>query len=316
MESGQASWFRIGHTTHLDDRTGCTVIIFDRLVPTWVDVRGGAPGTRETSLLDSGMLVGQVDAIVLTGGSAFGLASADGVMRFLAEHGRGISTRAGTVPIVPAAVLYDLAVGTSRFPDADDGYAAAASARVAPDQSGRVGAGAGATVAKLGGEPGGDGGLGVASVRAGSTEVTAILALNAVGDIVDPRTGDSIVRTRDPNGTGRDGRTLLLDAAASATPGENTTIGAVLVSGGVDRRALARACIAAHDALARCVVPAHTIFDGDTFFAAGERAGEINARQTMAICAAAELAVEHAVVGLFAGTRSAGGDTDNVAQTD
>lgn len=309
-------WFRVGHTTHLDDRTGCTVIVFDRLVPARVDVRGGAPGTRETSLLDSGMLVGQVDAIVLTGGSAFGLASADGVMRFLAERGRGVPTSAGTVPIVAAAVLYDLAIGTQRAPDSADGYAAAMAASEGPWQPGRVGAGAGATVAKLGGEPAGDGGLGIARVGAGSTDVTAIVALNAVGDVVDPRSGTHIIRARDPDGAGRSGRALLLDAATTATPGENTTIGAVLIRGGVDERTLARACIAAHDALARCVVPAHTIVDGDTFFAAGERADVISVRQAMAICAAVEVAVEQAITGLFAGTKHAADGSDNVAQRD
>lgn len=316
MSSATPQWFRVGHTTYVDDRTGCTVIIFDRLVPARVDVRGGAPGTRETSLLESGMLIGQADAIVLTGGSAFGLASADGVMRYLSEQGRGVATRSGPVPIVPAAALYDLGVGTRRAPNADDGYAAAMSATQNIYSGGAVGAGTGATVAKLGGEPSGDGGLGIGSVVSGTVEVTAIVALNAVGDIIDPGSGKRVIRARDPDGLGRDGRSLLLATAASATPGENTTIGAILISGTVDDRALARACIAAHDALARCVVPAHTLLDGDTFFCVGETIGTISVPRAMAIAAAAEVAVEQAIAGLFVGMGNAAGMADGRTGTD
>src|SRR5688500_7771849 len=119
-------WFRIGHVTNEVAKTGCTVVLFDTLVPATVDVRGGAPGTRETALLGSGRLVGRADAILLTGGSAFGLAAADGVMRYLAERGRGFPTSSIPVPIVPAAVIYDLGHGRAVWPTTDDGYAAAA----------------------------------------------------------------------------------------------------------------------------------------------------------------------------------------------
>lgn len=301
MSHQTPSWFSVGHTTSPIERTGCTVILFDRLVPARVDVRGGAPGTRETSVLDAERLVGHADAIVLTGGSAFGLAAADGVMRLLRERGRGMPTSAGAVPIVPAAVLFDLAVGANRTPSAEDGYAAATRATRLPVDMGIVGAGTGATVAKLGGTPGGDGGLGVASSDAGSTTVTAIVVLNAVGDIVDPGTSRPLVTSVDPSGYNRSGREMLRLSQASGLEGENTTIGAILIDGGVDGRLLQRACIAAHDALARCVVPAHTIFDGDTFFAVGELLADVPPQRTAAICAAVEIAIEQAIVGLFAG---------------
>ena len=305
MSISSAAWFSVGHSTYPDERTGCTVILFDRLVPARVDVRGGAPGTRETSLLGAERLVGQADAILLTGGSAFGLAAADGVMRLLRERKRGVATSADAVPIVPAAVLFDLSVGTTYAPVADDGYAAAESASRLPVPTGRVGAGTGATVAKLGGTAGGNGGLGIAGATAGSTTVTAVVALNAVGDVVDPSTGKSIVHSIDPSGEMRRGRQLLLDSAAVASEAENTTIGAILIDGGVDGRLLQRSCIAAHDALARCIVPAHTLFDGDTFFAAGEHAADVTVQETATICAAVEVAVEAAIVQLFAGMRHA-----------
>lgn len=294
------SWFRIGHVTNQADRTGCTVILFDALVPTTVDVRGGAPGTRETALLGSGRLVGRADAILLTGGSAFGLAAADGVMRHLAEQGRGFPTSSIPVPIVPAAVIYDLANGPSVWPTADDGYQAARTARTIDGvQFGRFGAGTGATVAKLG-DGSQPGGIGIASVIAGGTTVSAVVVLNAVGDIIAPATGESLATAVDSGGRKRSGRELALDAHASARSGENTTIGAILIDGAVDRDSLQRCCVAAHDALARCVIPAHTIFDGDTFFAAARRTGALSATETLRITMAAEVAVEIAIVGIFA----------------
>lgn len=293
------SWFRLGHTTNLAGRTGCTVILFDRLVQAAVDVRGGAPGTRETALLGSGRLVGRVDAILLTGGSAFGLAAADGVMRYLSEHGRGFPTSALPVPIVPTAVIYDMAHGASVWPGADDGYQAAAGALATnTTQTGQIGAGTGATVAKLGGGATA-GGLGVASVVAGTITVTAVVVLNAIGDIINPSTGQALASARDPEERGRSGRELVLDSAATARAGENTTIGAVLIDSAIDRDSLQRCCIAAHDALARCVVPAHTIFDGDTFFAAARDSGDLAPAETLQLAIATELAVENAIVGIF-----------------
>jgi len=294
-----APWFRIGHVTDTTGQTGCTVILFDKLVPATVDIRGGAPGTRETALLGSGRLVGRADAILLTGGSAFGLAAADGAMRYLSEQGRGFPTGTIPVPIVPAAVIYDLGQGSPVWPSAADGYSAAAGA-VAIDSplAGQFGAGTGATVAKLGigSSPGG---IGIASVKLGAATVTAVVVLNAVGDIVDPNTGRMLARSGDPEGRGRTGRDLVLAAASEARSGENTTIGAILIDGLADRDSLQRCCVAAHNALARCVVPSHTIFDGDTFFAAARDAGEVSPAKTMSLSVATEVAVETAIVRIF-----------------
>ncbi len=295
-------WFRIGHFTDETTQTGCTVILFDRLVPATVDIRGGAPGTRETALLGSGRLVGQADAILLTGGSAFGLAAADGVMRYLAEQGRGFPTSTIPVPIVPAAVIYDLGQGSSVWPTADDGYVAAAGAtEVESPFAGRVGAGTGATVAKLGAGASA-GGIGIASVEMEAATITAIVVLNAVGDVIDPATGRNLAQSIDPEGSNRSGRDIVLAGAARERSGENTTVGAVLIDSAVDRDSLQRCCVAAHSALARCVVPSHTIFDGDTFFAVAHRPGETSPAQTLSMMTATELAVERAIVGVFTKT--------------
>lgn len=303
--SDARGWYRIGHTTYADDCTGCTAIVFELLVPAVVDVRGGAPGTRETELLQPGRQVGGADAIVLTGSSAFGLAAADGVVRWLAERNRGFPTRVGPVPIVPAAVVYDLATGAPRLLTPEDGYAAADAAAFDTRVTGQVGAGAGATVAKFGGKPT-RGGLGMATVRLSDREVTAVVVVNALGDIRDPDTGEWLAVADDPEGLGRRGRELALAARLTVRAAEHTSIGAVLVSGSASRDALVRCCIAAHDGLARCVVPAHTLYDGDTFFAAAEREGASSSTEIVRLAAAAELAVERAIVGLFrtqSGTR-------------
>jgi L-aminopeptidase/D-esterase-like protein len=292
-------WFRLGHVTHESDRTGCTAIVFDSLVPAAVDVRGGAPGTRETALLSDGMLVGRADAIVLTGGSAFGLAAADGVMNYLREQERGVMTSAGPVPIVPAAVIFDLGVGTARFPTAEDGYVAASTSTIQHPGAGRFGAGTGATVAKLGAIPGVDSGLGFATVSTHLGDVSAMVVLNAVGDIVDTETGHKLATARDPLELGRTGRELALDRHASSRSGENTTIGAVLLDAEVDRRTLARCCVSAHAALSRSVVPSHTVFDGDTMFAAGRQFGAVEALDVLILSCAAEIAIERAIAAIF-----------------
>jgi L-aminopeptidase/D-esterase-like protein len=298
-----APWFRIGHATNEPGRTGCTVILFGGLVPATVDVRGGAPGTRETALLESGRLVGRADAILLTGGSAFGLGAAEGVMRYLSEHGRGMPTSAVPVPIVPAAVIFDLANSQAVWPTADDGYQAAATTVPVTDAaSGQIGAGTGATVAKLG-DGSQSGGLGIASVDTGGMTVTAIVVVNAVGDVFEPESGRALAVSNDPDGSGRTGRDIVLASTASARAGENTSIGVVLIDAAADRDTLQRCCVAAHDALARCIVPAHTIFDGDTFFAAAREPGERSPTDTLAITVATEVAVERAIVSIFSADR-------------
>lgn len=288
----EQSWFRIGHTTHPEQRSGCTAIVFDRLVPAAVDARGGAPGTRETTLLEPGN-VGMLDAILLSGGSAFGLQATDGVMRYLAEHGRGFETRFGNVPLVSSAIIFDLGVGSAYHPTIDDGYNAAANATRGNLVAGQIGAGCGAMVAKLGGN-GLPSGVGCAQVQLDEFSVSAIVVLNAVGDVRNPDTGAWLARNDGPNC-----RELALAGLQQAQPLENTTIGAVLVDGALDRRTLARACISAQAALARCTIPAHTVLDGDTFYAASSDTGRPTVMQTLAVTSAVEVAVEQAIVSIF-----------------
>src|SRR5947209_5110967 len=188
----------VGHWTDLEAGTGCTVVLCEPAAVAGVDVRGAAPGTRETDLLRPGSLVGRVDAILLTGGSAFGLAAATGVVRFVEEHGRGFPTVAGRVPIVPAAVLFDLGIGRADVrPDDASGYAACLAAGLAIEE-GCVGAGTGATVAKLGGPAGArKSGLGTHAVAlADGSVVAALVVVNAVGSIVDPATGQVVAAPR------------------------------------------------------------------------------------------------------------------------
>lgn len=287
-----STWFRIGHTTHEAEKSGCTAVVFDRMVPAAVDVRGGAPGTRETTLLDSGR-IGMLDAIVLSGGSAFGLRAADGVMQYLAEHDRGVVTRAGNVPLVSSAIIYDLTSGVPYYPTVQDGYQAAASASSDAWESGQVGAGAGATVAKLGGMAT-PSGIGIAIVTGAGYSVTALVVLNAVGDVRDPESNQWLAVASE-----RSGRELALAVEAEGREHENTTIGAVLVSANLDQRTLTRCCISAQAALARCTVPAHTFLDGDTFFAACSGTGSPSTVQALAITCATEVAVENAIASIF-----------------
>ena len=292
-------WFSVGHTTDTDAGTGCTVLIFDRQVPASVDVRGGAPGTRETTLLGAGQR-GVVDAVVLSGGSAFGLSTIDGVMSYLVEHGRGLPTPAGPVPLVPGAIIFDLAFGDPVQPDATWGRAAAESARPRDFRSGQIGAGCGATVAKLGGEPHRSGiGWGFAESSLGT--VTAVVVLNAVGDVVRPSDGTIIVGAADPDGQGRNGADLLREGVGHTRTGENTTIGCLMVDAPLDRHALERAAIAAHDGLARAVSPAHTPFDGDTFFVVARESGNPDIRDTASVCVSVTQAVERAILAIFDG---------------
>jgi L-aminopeptidase/D-esterase-like protein len=242
---------RVGHWTQADAGTGCTVVLFDRAVPAAVDVRGSAPGTRETDALHPSGLVGQADAVLLTGGSAFGLAAADGVMSFLETKGRGYPTPAGPVPIVPAAVIYDLSVGDpSVRPGAAAGTAAAHAATARPIAQGNVGAGTGATIGFGDGRH--KGGLGSALARHGNVLAGALAVVNPAGAVHDPDTGRQLA------------------AASPATPaefGQNTTIGVVAVNAALERWQLQKVAEMSHDGLARAVRPAHGMYDGDTIFA-------------------------------------------------
>ncbi|MDX1382570.1 MAG: P1 family peptidase [Thermoanaerobaculia bacterium] len=260
---------RVGHHTLEARPTGCTVVLAEGGAVAAVDVRGPAPATRETDLLDPSRTIRQAHAIVLSGGSAFGLDTASGVMRFLEERGVGFDTGVAKVPIVPAAALFDLAVGSRPDvrPDADCGYRAAAAATSAPPAEGSVGAGAGATVGKLRGAARAmKGGLGTVALRAGDgLVVAALVAVNAVGDVVDPADGSLLAGVRSADGTRVEGaRDALVGAPASA--GQNTTIGVIATNAALTQAEAKQVAATAHDGLARAVRPAHTPMDGDALF--------------------------------------------------
>jgi L-aminopeptidase/D-esterase-like protein len=264
---------RVGHFTLAERPTGCTVILADGngAVPGLAQ-RGGAPGTRETALLDPANAVQRVHAIVLSGGSSFGLDAAQGVVKYLEERDVGVRFGGAIIPIVPAAIIFDLRFGNPKVrPTADCGYRAAGSATADKVREGNVGAGAGATVGKLGGSNRSPmkGGVGSASIRmADGLVVGAIVVVNAVGDVIDPATGRVVAGTRNADGTLADARALLRDGAAIAgpAPGENTTIGVVATNARLSKAQMQRVALMADDGLARAIYPAHTMSDGDTMF--------------------------------------------------
>jgi L-aminopeptidase/D-esterase-like protein len=287
---------RIGHHTMAGRPTGCTVILIDgEGAVGGVSQRGGAPGTRETDLLDPLNLVDRVNAVVLAGGSAFGLDAAQGVVRYLEERQVGFKTAAGVVPIVPAAILYDLAFGGDAKirPNADCGYRAASAASNTAVAEGNVGAGAGATVGKMGGRRAPmKGGLGSASITLpNGLVVGAIAAVNAAGDVIDPRTGQVVAGVRNPDGTLADVRKLLTTGALvpQVRPGENTTIGVVATNARLTKEQANRVALMADDGLARAINPSHTIADGDTVFAVatGTWTGDVNVSVVGALAAEA-----------------------------
>jgi len=241
--------------------TGVTVVLAPEGTVGSAEVRGGAPATRETELLDPARLVEHVDAVVLTGGSAFGLGAADGVMRFLAERGRGLTTSAGPVPIVPAAAIFDLATSGGAYPGPDDGYAAALAAeRGEPLETGRVGAGAGATVGSWKGRDHAvSGGLGSAAVHDGTAVIGALVVVNALGDIIDT------------HGRVLAGSTAPDDALAFPEPpllaGEHTTLVVVATNACLTKPECLLVAQSAHLGLGRSIHPSHTRYDGDTAFA-------------------------------------------------
>jgi L-aminopeptidase/D-esterase-like protein len=288
---------RVGHYTNLAAATGCTVVLLPEGAVGGADVRGTAPGTRETDLLRPTMLGPAVNAFLLTGGSAFGLDAASGVMRYLDEHGVGFQTGAALVPIIPAAVLYDLAIGdaTTR-PDATSGYAACTVASPERPAEGTVGAGTGATVGKLlGGERATKGGLGTASVRLPSGNVVgAIVAVNALGDVVDPHSGAIIAGARSDTAFA-DSESLLLSTSTAgpgwrgARAGENTTIAVVVTSAQAGREAVTKIAQMANDALARAIRPSHLMQDGDVVFAAATGTGPAEDVNVLGVAAARAL---------------------------
>jgi L-aminopeptidase/D-esterase-like protein len=263
---------KVGHYTLTERPTGCTVVLAEAGAVGGVDVRGSSPGTRETDLLDPVNKIEQVHAIVLSGGSAFGLDTASGVMRYLEEKGVGFDARVAKVPIVPAAILFDLGVGDPKIrPSAECGYRAATAATAGPVQEGNVGAGAGATVGKLvGSERAMKGGIGTAAITLpDGLTVAALVAVNAVGDIIDPATGQVIAGVRAEDGKGlADARSLIrAGVLQKARAGQSTTIGVVATNALLTKAQATKVAQMAHDGFARVIVPAHTPFDGDTIFA-------------------------------------------------
>ena len=270
----QVPGIRVGHFTLPGGLTGCTVVLADAEGAIGgVAQRGGAPGTRETDLLDPTNLVERVNALVFTGGSAFGLDTGTGVMKFLEEKNIGYKTNAGVVPIVPAAVIFDLPfIGASKArPTADCGYKAAASATNGPVAEGNVGAGAGATIGKIGGaRMAMKAGIGSAAIALPSGLVVgALVVVNAVGDVIDPSSGAVVAGARDAAGKLADARRVLRAGAPTTTPrpAENTTIGVVATNAKLTKPQAARMALMADDGLARALFPSHTLGDGDTVFA-------------------------------------------------
>ena len=265
---------KVGHHTLTERPTGCTVILVEAGAVAGVDVRGGAPGTRETDLLDPAKTVQEVHAIVLSGGSAFGLDAATGVVRYLEEHNIGYDTGVAKVPIVPAAILFDLSVGNNPAirPTAECGYQAAGAATTDAVTEGNVGAGAGATIGKTGG-PGRamKGGVGSAAVELpGGLVVAALVAVNAVGDVIDPATGQVVAGVRSDDGGLADARTLLRAGSSGAglgRRGENTTLGVVATNARLTQAEATVMAQMAHDGFARAIAPSHTPSDGDAIFA-------------------------------------------------
>src|SRR6266571_5743330 len=291
---------RVGHDTNLEAGTGCTVILCDTIAIGGVDVRGGAPATRETDLLRPMNLVEEVHAILLTGGSAFGLDAATGVMRYLEERGIGFDVGVARVPIVPAAILFDLGVGDSKIrPDAEAGYKACKAAANTAPAEGNVGAGAGATVGKLFGMTRAmKSGIGTSAIKLEGITVGAIVAVNAVGDVFDPATGKIIAGART-----KDGKSLVNTMAAllrgepipTLLAGTATTIGVVATDVVLAKAQASKVAQMAHDGLARTINPVHTAYDGDTIFALATSKSSRPANVTLIGALAAE-AMAQAVV--------------------
>jgi L-aminopeptidase/D-esterase-like protein len=261
---------KVGHHTLTERPTGCTVILTEAGATAGVDVRGAAPATRETDLLNPVDIVQQIHAVVLSGGSAFGLDSASGVMRYLEEKGIGFPFGGAHVPTVPGASLFDLAVGDARIrPSAECGYQAARAASAAPVEEGSVGAGAGATVGKFAGWGRAmKSGIGSAALRLpDGLIVAALVVVNAVGDVIDPATGRIVAGVRTPDGKGfADARVLLRNGGRGSPPGANTTLGVVATNAALTKTEAARVSQMAHDGFARAIAPSHTSGDGDAIF--------------------------------------------------
>ena len=291
----------VGHHTDAANGTGCTAVLCEAGAVGGVDVRGSSPGTRETDLLRPANRITHVHGVLLSGGSAFGLEAAGGVVRYLEERGAGYRTSAGVVPLVPAAIVFDLGVVTAGVrPGPDDGYAAANAASTGAVAEGSVGAGTGATVAKLlGPDRAVKGGLGTSALRlGGGLVVGALMVVNAVGGVHDPDTGELVAGMRNDDGP-MSGWLEWLGAygtgAAGPPPGESTTIGVVATNAALTKEQANKLAAVAHDGIALAIRPAHTMSDGDTMFALAAETHDGPADFDR-ICAAATVAVGAAIV--------------------
>ncbi|MGH3086972.1 MAG: P1 family peptidase, partial [Rubrobacteraceae bacterium] len=256
----------VGHADDRESLTGCTAILFERPAIVGADVRGSSPGTRETARLAPTASVRHTDAILLTGGSAFGLAAADGVVRFLEEKGVGLDVGVVKIPLVSAAVLFDLMLGDPNIrPDPRMGYEAAANAKSGPFEQGNAGAGTGATVGKvLGMQRAMKGGVGSAAFHLeGGIIVGAIAAVNAFGDVREPATGNLLAGPRLDDGSPGDTVELLPEAATRLRWGRNTTLCVVATNARLAKTEVTKVAQMAHDGLARAIQPVHTTVDGD-----------------------------------------------------
>jgi L-aminopeptidase/D-esterase-like protein len=277
----------VGHAQDECALTGCTVVLCRKGAVAGVDVRGGAPGTRETDLLNPVNLVEKVHAVVLAGGSSFGLEAATGVVRYLEEQKIGLDTRAAKIPIVPAAILYDLGLGHADVrPDAAMGYRAAASASSAAPAEGNIGAGTGASIGKMRGmKYASKAGIGTSSIEINGVIIAALVAVNAMGDVVDPKTGKIIAGMQ----TGSSLESMKTNQARSAVK-SNTVIGVIATNAKLTKAGATKVAQMAQDGLAQSIRPAHTMFDGDTVFALAT--GEQPADLSMVGAFAAEVMAE------------------------
>jgi L-aminopeptidase/D-esterase-like protein len=293
---------QVGHCTLTERPTGCTVVLCGEGATAGVDVRGSAPGTRETDLLTPLNSVQKVNAVVLSGGSAYGLDTAGGVMHYLEEKNLGYKIgKLGVVPIVPAAILMDLGVGNFKIrPNGESGYKACVAATSGPVAEGNVGAGAGATIGKMFGPKFSmKSGLGTASVKIPDSDlvVAAMVAVNAVGDVVQPGTGKVVAGARSEDGKGyRDSMAAIMSGyRVVARPGANTTIGVVATNAYFTKTHMQKMAQMAHDGYARAINPIHTMSDGDTIFALSTGLSETEA-DLSAIGAIAATVMARAIV--------------------
>lgn len=285
LESGKAKEIkiseiegvRVGHAQDTEAMTGCSVLIFDETAPAGVDVRGGGPASRETTLLDPRAMASGVNAIFLSGGSAYGLDCAAGIMTYLEERGIGFETGWGVVPLVTGSCIFDLSIGNGKVrPDGKMGYAACVDSEKRRSDSGSIGGGCGATVGKFNGpDTCMKSGLGTYALQVGDLKVGAIVVVNALGDIYDAETGEKVAGMLKPDKSGFADtaeafftRPNGLYNVFSGGPTANTTIGAIVTNGKLDKAMMGKAAAMAHNGYARTIRPVHTTADGDTIYAA------------------------------------------------